>query len=92
LIEGSPHDSGEKPELPWHLGHLLAQPEDGGQPRHRGNHGHSKLWQGEPNQVMRTGHTAPACLFANVEVLVENRSCRTTFMRLPTLSQVTARG
>jgi predicted Zn-dependent protease len=24
--------------------------------------------KGEPNQVMRTGHAAPACLFANVEV------------------------
>jgi hypothetical protein len=24
--------------------------------------------KGEPNQVIRTGHTAPACLFANVEV------------------------
>jgi len=33
-----------------------------------GNHGHSELWQGRPNQVMRTGHAAPACLFANVEV------------------------
>ena len=24
--------------------------------------------KGEPNQVMRTGHAAPACLFANIEV------------------------
>jgi predicted Zn-dependent protease len=24
--------------------------------------------KGEPNQVIRTGHAAPACLFANVEV------------------------
>ena len=36
--------------------------------REEATHGTPFCGKGEPNQVIRVGHSSPACLFRNVEV------------------------
>ena len=58
----------KKPNYRGRLRHLLAQPEDGGQPCTVAVMGTPNCGKGEPNQMIRVGHASPVCLFTQVEV------------------------
>ena len=60
---------GEEPELPRHLGDLLAQPRARRRRATRSQVlGTPYCGKGEPSQVIRVGHASPACVFADVDV------------------------
>ena len=69
LIENGKLGAGrEEPQLPRHLGDLLAQPDGVGDADTLQVMGTPNCGKGEPNQVIRVGHASPACLFADVDV------------------------